>query len=113
MCIFCFFMKKPAGIGVSTRECLTSSRRSCQWEKLTSHCKGVNYALKFYATDDIITEPNQDIISCKQTNALNIMEYLQLLWTKALRCGPEYDDYRRNATFIGGLRWSIRQAMRS
>lgn len=80
-------MKKPAGAPLSARTCLTSSRRSLREGKLTSYRQMVKYLLNIYGKDDIVVEADADIIIYKQPKDLNDIDYLQYLWTKALRCG--------------------------
>lgn len=46
-----------------------------------------------YATDDIITEDDIDIMNSKQPADQSAVEYVQALWTKALCCRPVYGKY--------------------
>lgn len=59
---------------------------------LTSYCEVVNYLLTIYATDDVITEAEADILNFKQTQSMTAMCYSQQLWEKALRCGKVYHE---------------------
>lgn len=66
MWLFHLFMKKPGRAPLNSRICLTSSSPARQEEKLTPYCKLANYLLATYAADDVIVEPNIDIMNFKK-----------------------------------------------
>lgn len=66
-----------------------------------------------WTTGDIIVEADRNIMNFKQPTDQGALEYTQALWTKAIRRGPVYDEYRLKGTFIEELRESIRQISRA
>lgn len=61
---------------------------------MTSYCEVVKQLLNMYATEEIIVQPDVDIIEYKQQQDLNKVDYLHAeLWTKDLRWGPVHDEY--------------------
>lgn len=77
------FGNKAAGATLSARKCLIRSRQFQQEGKLTSYCQVVNDLLSVYATDNIVTDADVDIMKYKQLLALRTGYYLHSLWTKA------------------------------
>lgn len=110
---FTLLVKQTIGFSLSARTWPTSSRLSCQREKLTSYCRVVKHLRHTYATDDKIYKADANITNYKQPPNLNIVDYAQLLWTKSVRRSLVYDGYGLEGTFIEGLGSSIWQSMRS
>lgn len=71
---------------------MSSSSRTHQEGKLASYCQAVNYLLATNATDNVIAEDDLEIMNFRQPAGLSAVEYVQALWTEALRCGLVYDE---------------------
>lgn len=75
-CGFPLFMMNPAGVALSARTCLISSRRSRQERRFVSHCQVIYYLLKSYASDDLVAEANADTFTYRHPQDLNAINYL-------------------------------------
>lgn len=102
------FNIKPAGAALRARTCLPSSSRPGQEGKLNSSGEVVNCFLQrrqpTKSSPSLFGHYEFQAAPCQST-----VEYGGALWTKALRCGPDYDEYCLNGTFNEGLWMSVRQ----
>lgn len=93
MLVTCFH-KGPASVALNARITLRSETQSLQKEgTVTSYYEAVNYLLETYATDDVITKTDADMMSFTQPSSKLPTECAEALWNIALRCEQAYDEY--------------------
>lgn len=78
---------------------------------LTPYCQVANYLHETYATDDVITEAEANIMIYKQPGTMSAVPYSATLWEKTLKCGRVYNESKLNGVFIEELHQSIRFSM--
>ena len=74
-----------------------------QRELLETYPEVVNYLLRTYATDEVISEAVGDVTSFRQSSNMTEEVYSNHLWDKALRCGTVFSDRRLKSLFVEGL----------
>lgn len=107
-----FFLRKPACPTLRSCICLFSSSPVRQEGNLTPYFQILNYLFATHATDDIIAEVSMDVMSLKQPASQSAVGFVQLVWTKSLRCTPIHNEYRLEGTFIKELKQLIRHRVR-
>ena len=73
----------------------------------------VNFLLRQYATDDVISEAHLDLTTFRQSSGMLEEDFSELLMKKNRLCGNVLDDLALKASFIEGLLPAIRSAVRS
>ena len=74
-----------------------------QRELLETYAEVVNFLLRTYATDEVISEAVGDVTSFRQSSNMTEEAYSNQLWDKALRCGTVFSDRRLKSLFVEGL----------
>ena len=73
----------------------------------------VNYLLRTYATDEVISREDTKLHRFSQPDGMNETDYAHVRWENVLRFGSVYDEAKLKALFIEGLRESIRDNVRN
>lgn len=69
----------------------------------------VDYLLRTYSTDDIISKTYTWINRSKPGDRLSPLDYVQDMWTKSLRCATVYSEDLTEDILIEGLHGPIRE----
>ena len=72
-------------------------------ELLRAYPQVVNFLLRTYATDEVISEAVGDVTSFRQSSNMTEEVYSNHLWDMALRCGTVFSDRRLKSLFVEGL----------
>ena len=82
-------------------------------EALSTYPAVVNYLLRQYATDDVISEGHLDLTTFRQSSGMLEEDYSELLLRKNRLCGNVFDETTLKAYFIEGLLPAIKAAVRT
>ena len=74
-----------------------------QREMLRTYSQVVNFFLRTYANDEVISEEVGDVTSFRQVSNMTEEVYSNYLWDKALRCGTVFSDRRLKSLFVKEL----------
>ena len=74
-----------------------------QRELLETYAEVVNFLLRTYATDEVISEAVGDVTSSRQSSNMTEEVYSNQLRDKALRCGTVFSARRLKSLFVEGL----------
>lgn len=66
-----------------------------------------------YATDEIIPDRVAEVTLYRQASGMSEMEFAEMFWTKALRCGNVLTDRNLKEIFVEGLLSAIRSKVRN
>lgn len=76
---------------------------------MTSYIEVVNYILRTYVTKEVIREVDAVINHLLRGYRVTPLEYGQELWSKAHKCGTEYEEGRLKCIFIEVLQDPMQQ----
>lgn len=107
MWLFQQFIKDPAKAALAHRVRAKKEISAQEEGKLTRYCQVVNYLVGNYASDDAISGVDAEVTNFKQPEKMSVERFSEVLWEKALRCGPLYDESSLKGVFIEGLNESI------
>ena len=74
-----------------------------QRELLETYAEVVNFLLRTYATDEVLSEAVDDVTSFRQSSNMTEEVYSNQLWGKALRCGTVFSNRPLKSLFVEGL----------
>lgn len=95
------FMEKPASAALSPKTCLTIPGAR---DKKGSQLLTVSHRLPLnMLTVHVVDKTDAEAVNFKQLLFLNAVEYLQALWTNAIRCGTVYENDPLKDKFVEGL----------
>lgn len=78
--------RKPASAVLKDCTCLKSKKNFARpQEMLTTYCKVVKFLLFIYTADDVKAEEDAEMTRSSQPPNMNLMEYIQFSWLKALK----------------------------
>ena len=69
-------------------------------ELLRTYPQVVNFLLRTYTTDEVISEAVGDVTSFRQSSNMTEEFYSKHLWDKALRCGTVFSDRQLKSLFV-------------
>ena len=72
-------------------------------EPLETYAEVVNFLLRTYATDEVISEAVGDVPSFRQSSNMTEEVHSNHLWDNALRCGTVFSDRRLKSLFFEEL----------
>ena len=61
-------------------------------EMLKTYSEVVNFLIKTYVIDDMISPAFEDVMKYQKGNHMAEMDFYEKLWGRALRCGSVFSD---------------------
>ena len=74
-----------------------------QRQLLETYAEVVNFLLRTYATDEVISEAVGDVTSFRQSSNMTEEVYSNQLWDKALGCGTVFSNRLLKSLFVKGI----------
>lgn len=74
--------KGPVEAALSYPMRATEDNGTHKGETMTSYCQAVSYVLQTYATDDVISEAEADVMNDKQPENMCAVRYSETFWEK-------------------------------
>ena len=74
-----------------------------QRELLETYAEVINFLLRTYATDEVISEAVGDVTSFRQSSNMTEEVYSTQLLDKTLRCGTVFSDMPLKSLFVEGF----------
>lgn len=71
----------------------------------------IKYLLETYVTSNIVSETEAGIMRLSEMPNKTLTEFSKLLWTKAIHCDRNFDEYVQESNFIEIFHGSISQRM--
>lgn len=106
-------MKKPASSSLfAGLYCRKSNASVLHDGRLSCDAEVVNLILVTYATYDAIAIAVKYLEFYKQASSMTPTEFAKKMYTKALRCGPVYEEMRLKLLFVHGLGDAVYDSVR-